>query len=490
MNRSHERCIFCHSYHIYAAAVLAHYDESWAQENFEYVLLLVRDYANPSPEDDAFPVFRHKDFFNGKFRACLALFCRKFAVFVSHLIIIFSDSGHSWANGITSPIFQNIMNQESTSEAIASYEAVALFGKAMASVFSKNGDTEKASKAEMLQNIGRSLIATEVRSTQKYWHVLQSIDDSYRIYPAEYKANVVGILWSTFVQFGTWFGSSPYLIYGVSSWKGITLLVHITCSMLSRSLRFYDAISLGIQLLPLTPISEARDDVTWAKEIYTPLAASCDDLCVSSGWSVQLFAILATIGHPQEAVQQTLQLSPSVYEGAGGNGHSKSNTLWYISTRPLINDVYSLEGQDLIEITELTCSQPSSCTKDYLNSVAGEYSCRARIEWLMNVQDLSETAACAQISRDEFPAECGLCYPEGPIEYLDAEVTSQPVEETLTCFRPENCTNVVLDRMAGAYSCRDRIKFLIGGGETEERACLQVAGVEYPTACGECLPNR
>lgn len=106
------------------------------------------------------------------------------------------------------------MNQESTSEAIASYEAVALFGKAMASVFRKNGDVEKASKAEMIQNIGMSLTATEVRSTQKYWHVLQNIDDANRIFPAEYKQGVVGILWSTFVQFGTWFGSSPYLIYG------------------------------------------------------------------------------------------------------------------------------------------------------------------------------------------------------------------------------------------------------------------------------------
>jgi hypothetical protein len=240
----------------------------------------------------------------------------------------------------------------------------------------------------------------------------------------------------------------------------------------------------------LTPISEARDDINWAKEIYAPLAASCDDLCVSSGWSVQLFAILATVGHPQEAVQQTLQLSPSVYEGAGGNGHSKSNTLWYIATRPIIDDPYSLDGQDLIEIAELSCSQPSSCTSEYLNSMAGDYSCRARIEWLMKVQDLSENVACAQISRDEFPVECGLCFPDGPVEYLDAVSTPQATEEALTCYQPEFCTNAVLDRMAGAYTCRDRIKYLMRGGETEERACLQVAGVEFPVVCGECIPNR
>lgn len=64
--------LYC-SYHVYAAAVLAHYDESWAQENFENVLLLVRDYANPSHEDTAFPVFRNKDFFNGRLPRRLVL---------------------------------------------------------------------------------------------------------------------------------------------------------------------------------------------------------------------------------------------------------------------------------------------------------------------------------------------------------------------------------------------------------------------------------
>jgi hypothetical protein len=246
--------------------------------------------------------------------------------------------------------------------------------------------------------------------------------------------------------------------------------------------------------LPLTPISEARDDLTWAKEIYAPLAASCDDLCVSSGWSVQLFAILATIGHPQKAVEQTLQLSPSVYEGAGGNGHSKSNTLWYIATRPSVADPYPLDEQDLIEITELTCSQPDACTSEILNSMAGDYSCRARIEWLMNVQDLSENAACAQVARDEYPAECGLCFPDGAIETVGGNdnnnATSQLVEDSLTCFQPEHCTNVVLDRMAGSATCRERIEYLMGGGESEERACLQVAAVEFPAVCGECIPNR
>jgi len=266
---------FHYGYHIYAAAAVAHFDSAWAIDHYEDVLLLVRDYANPSVEDTAFPTFRNKDWYRG----------------------------HSWASGLTEPKFDNIMNQESSGEAIAAYESVALFGKVMTSIFQDIGDTEKASVTKMIHNIGLTLTATEVRSTQKYWQVRQNVEDSEKRFPAIYTASVVGILWETALFFTTWFGNAPYLIY-------------------------------GIQLLPLTPISESRDNMKWAEEIYEPLAASCNALCISEGWSVQVYAILATIGRVQEAVENTLNLPSSVYEHAGGNGHSKSNTLWYIASRP------------------------------------------------------------------------------------------------------------------------------------------------------------
>jgi endoglucanase Acf2 len=70
---------------------------------FERALILVRNIANPTDEDEFFPAFRHKDWYQG----------------------------HSWASGIHSPVFENGRNQESSSEAIAAYEAVALFGTVM-----------------------------------------------------------------------------------------------------------------------------------------------------------------------------------------------------------------------------------------------------------------------------------------------------------------------------------------------------------------------
>jgi endo-1,3(4)-beta-glucanase len=67
------------------------------------MLMLVRDIANPSKEDAYFPTFRHKDWFQG----------------------------NSWASGIFSPPQLNGKNQESSSEAIAAYEAIALYGNEM-----------------------------------------------------------------------------------------------------------------------------------------------------------------------------------------------------------------------------------------------------------------------------------------------------------------------------------------------------------------------
>jgi len=71
--------------------------------------MLVRDIANPSSEDEYFPAFRHKDWY----------------------------LGNSWASGIPTvggQPYLNGRNQESSSEAIAAYEGVALFGYSMVSM--------------------------------------------------------------------------------------------------------------------------------------------------------------------------------------------------------------------------------------------------------------------------------------------------------------------------------------------------------------------
>ena len=71
-------------------------------------------------------------------------------------------------------------------------------------------------------------------------HTVRSVDAEAegvsRIYPEVYSPKVVGMLWSMLAQEQTWFGNEE--------WK-----------------------SYGIQLLPVTVASEARDDIGWVKEM-------------------------------------------------------------------------------------------------------------------------------------------------------------------------------------------------------------------------------
>lgn len=274
---------FHFGYHIYAAAVVARYDPEWVVEHHEQVLCLIRDIANPSPWDPYFPMFRHKDWYLGS----------------------------SWASGIvvTGGVpYANGRNQESSAEAIHAYEAVALYGDMAAHVFEGRSDRLSLAAADQcirLREMGRLLLATEIRSAQRYWHV-RSVG-SPRVYPDVYEPHVVGMLWSTLAQEQTWFG--------LESWK-----------------------SYGIQVLPFTPISEARDTLGWVDEMLPVFRKSCeaDPVCTDQGWSVLVHCLEATTGRWEAAwaaIEKLEDQPETVYETAGGNGHSRSNTLWYIATR-------------------------------------------------------------------------------------------------------------------------------------------------------------
>jgi endo-1,3(4)-beta-glucanase len=414
---------FHYGYHIYAAATIAHFDPEWGRDNFEAVLLLVRDIANPSLDDPFFPQARHKDWFHGS----------------------------SWASGISLPVSPTGMNQESSSEAIAGYEAVALFGKTMASIFTD--ETSKAAATDIYQ-FGRLLAATELRSTKRYWQV--SREDS--IIEDPYQHNVVGILWSSKLFFGTWFGNYPYFIY-------------------------------GIQLMPLTPISEERDELDWIREAFDPYASACDGRCVAEGWSVQILALLATLGHKEKAMGHAQDLGASTFESAGGSGHSLSNTLWYIATRPPTDEPITLDQTYAWEAGPLnvTCLQPETCTAAVLDSLAGDSTCRSRIAYLVNTLSKSEYEACYQVAVTEYPGICGACTPESGSSTTAAAETSAP--STLTCNKPNTCTADVLGASAGGFSCGDRIEYIMARGMSEVEACRTVAAYEFPSVCGGCDPD-
>lgn len=356
---------FHYGYHIFAASVVAHFDRVWGMDNFESVLMLVRDIANPSEKDTYFPTFRHKDWYMGS----------------------------SWASGITYPAYLNGKNQESSSEAIAAYEGVALYGQVMNKIWAEEKKERHAAISKQIANVGKLMTGTELVSAKRYYHIPEdaSGNDARRIYPAEYNKPVVGILWQTMAQFSTWFGAKEYL-------------------------------PIGIQLLPLTPISEDRDDVEWANLIYQPLTYSCaiDFECTESGWSILQLAILATVGHPTEAVMKVKELPDEAFTNAGGNGNSRSNSIWYIATRPEVQDPiplleYDERGEKEVHPTVLyelkDCYVPDTCTDEVLDRVVGDYTCRVRMSWLIYEQNLPQWEACWKVAGLEFPEICGPCDP-------------------------------------------------------------------------------
>jgi endo-1,3(4)-beta-glucanase len=122
---------FHYGYHVYAAAVVSHFDHDWAKKHFEHVLLLVRNYAN-AVEGDFFPTFRMKDWVRTSVHD---IFPRIYSWMTQSLSCsVVKYDGHSWASGIAVTVL-NGKNQESSSESIAAYEAVALYGSVMVSIF-------------------------------------------------------------------------------------------------------------------------------------------------------------------------------------------------------------------------------------------------------------------------------------------------------------------------------------------------------------------
>lgn len=155
-------------YHLYAAAVMARNDPSFAAAHRAGLLSMVRDIANPSAMDPYFPRHRAMDFFRG----------------------------HAWAAGLTE--FADGQNQESTSEAVNAWYAMHLVGLTL-------GDRR-------MSDLGRLMLTLEIDAAQQYWQMASASPN----YAFPFKARrMVGILFQTRAFFGTFFGANPEYVYGI-----------------------------------------------------------------------------------------------------------------------------------------------------------------------------------------------------------------------------------------------------------------------------------
>lgn len=257
---------FHYGYWIYAAAVVARNDATWRSNNKTAIESLIRDIANPSHSDTYFPKFRHKDWF----------------------------AGHSWAGGLVG--IDVGPGQESTSEAINAWYGIYLWGLA-----TSNAD---------IRDTGRLLLASEIRSAKKYWH----IEANSTIYPSPFRDNGTAVIVRTHkVAVETYFGSRPEYFY-------------------------------GIQSLPFTPITQEYMDSAWVTRSYPmasvniPIAATGNPQ--DTGWNSLMYGMHAVIdpnaGYSEALSMPLTQIGNTADTQYGpdiDNGHTKANALYWAATR-------------------------------------------------------------------------------------------------------------------------------------------------------------
>eukprot|EP01136_Pigoraptor_vietnamica_P014022 Opistho-1_new@55694 len=238
-------------YFLYAAAVVGKGNPAWLASRANVLRELARDFANPSSSDAYFPRFRNFDVYEG----------------------------HSWAAGLFQ--FADNRNQESTSEAINGYYGLYLLGVAL-------GD-------DNIRDTGRLFLAMEMRSAMKYWH----IPPGSAIYPAPFSAGgMVGMVWSTKVDYATWFGANVEFIH---------------C----------------IQMLPFTPITEEYLPASFISTEYDVLKTSLTrgSPPIDMGWRGYVYMAHAII---DKATAWSEVQTLTAYD----DGNTATNTLYWVATRP------------------------------------------------------------------------------------------------------------------------------------------------------------
>ncbi|KAL9683098.1 hypothetical protein QQ045_014913 [Rhodiola kirilowii] len=187
---------------------------------------------------------------------------------------------HSWAGGLTE--FADGRNQESTSEAVNAYYSAALMGLAY-------GDPHLSATGSMLASL-------EIQAAQTWWHVR----DTDTIYGTDFTRDnkVVGVLWANKRDSGLWFAPPE--------WKECRL---------------------GIQLLPLLPITEVLfSDVGFARQLVNWTLPALQREGVGEGWKGFVYA-LEGVYDKQNALEKIRNLN------AHDDGNTLTNLLWWIHSR-------------------------------------------------------------------------------------------------------------------------------------------------------------
>jgi len=125
----------------------------------------------------------------------------------------------------------------------------------------------------------------------------------------------------------------------------------------------------------------------------------------------------------------------------------------------------------------------STCNSSVWATFADGFTCGDRILWVMGQPGATESSACEQVGRVEYPDQCGGCDPT-----QDNALSPSPSPPPPPCG-VSTCTSTVWATLAGGFTCGDRIAWVINThGESEATACERVGRIEFPNECGGCDP--
>jgi len=272
---------FHYGYWVGAAAAVASQNLAWYRSYLEPgIKALLRDYANNDKSDPVLPFARHKDWY----------------------------MGHSWASGLQ--LSADGKNQESSSEAVNAYLAVAQLGRA-------TGDAT-------LEGWGQLLLANEITAAKKYTQAYTG-NDVYRQISGSAnngvtKAKVATILFAAKASTYNWFDPD----------------------MLTRH---------AIQWMPFSPVSNALLPAEWLTEAV-PLVTSQTTMPTNRFWSwadqggggVLGWRVLLTMAQSMVPGQQTAAWNALValpldqsdgFALCGTIGRlTRTAAKWWIATRP------------------------------------------------------------------------------------------------------------------------------------------------------------
>ena len=263
---------FTYGYFMFAATVLATYDDEFYHDYKDMIEMLIRDYANPSDSDSEYCRFRSYDLYEG----------------------------HSWAGGYADNDSGN--NQESASESLFSWVTLYLWGVL-------TGD-------DTYRDAGIFGFTNEMDAVQQYW-----FDYDQDNWIEEWPYEVVGQVYGGINFYGTFFGGQPLYVYGIQ-WLPISEYLTYYGMNQQRCADIYSGLLKDTEIAMDKAVLAAKKEGKSETEIQSMLDTYPQ---ADTGWQHITWPFLSQT-NPSLALEKFNQYAANVQKT------DTANTYWFINS--------------------------------------------------------------------------------------------------------------------------------------------------------------